>query len=278
MAKNNIPNPTASTNVVSFTSFLDNDVFLKDIWDVLPRAYESRAVLQIGKIAQFGPSGQTGYIEQPAVLVKRMVVQHGMENGEPATNQPSSFLHNAHVEKDTNLVSIVARGSTPHAAQEYLSQVIERLMHEHNELFGQARKELQSSLALLQERGHDLKRFIASYEKGTHTMERLPTGAKLPSDLGTYIVVSEKTKLFEQLVHVEQKQMDLRMAMSELQTKPTIVIKTPTLLTELVKPRPLLYFFLAIVIGLAIGVFIAYAMEFLRRPMEFSRRRAGSPE
>src|SRR3989344_6213637 len=148
-----------------------------------PPVYESRAVLQIGLI------GQIGQIEFPAVLTKRVMVQDDMERGKTAIGKVRPFIHTAFLEKDNNLISIVARGPTPDATQEYLAHVVARVIHEHHKLCDLVRKEQQQSMDLIQKLGHDLNQAIAANEKRSN-------------------FVSERSKLLEQRTLVEQRQMD----------------------------------------------------------------------
>src|SRR3989344_4510225 len=149
-----------------------------------PPVYESRAVLQIGQIGL----GQR-QIESPAVLTKRVMVQDDMDRGKTAIGKVRPFIHTAFLEKDTNLISIVARGPTPDATQEYLAHVVARVIHEHHKLCDLVRKEQQQSMDLIQKLGHDLNQAIAANEKRSN-------------------FVSERSKLLEQRTLVEQRQMD----------------------------------------------------------------------
>ena len=123
---------------------------------------------------------------------------------------------------------------------------------------------------LIQMRSHGLNQAIAANEKEMSVLARQPTiSANTFSALGTYILASERSKLLEQRMLVEQKQMDLRMAMSALQSKPTTLIKPPPFPPRPVNPRPLLYFVFATGIGLMLVFFSALVIEFIsktRRP------------
>lgn len=293
MARTRSSSPSPSALEGSLATSPDDEVSLVELWGVLarrkvliltvllvslltagffvyftPRTYESRAVLQIGRVTQMAQIGQVvqmTQIEPPATFVKRVMVQHGADNGGTESGNADSFIQAAFAEKDTNLVSIVARGPSPDAVQEYLTRVIGKLIDDHKNLFDGVRNELQNSLHIMQVRGHGINQAIATNEKEMGILVRQPTGANTITTMGAYLIASERSKLLEQRLLVEQKQTELRMAMSELQSSPTTLLKTPTLPADPVKPRPLLYFLLASGIGLAMGIFIAYVMEFARR-------------
>lgn len=296
MARTRSSSPSPSAREGSLATSPDDEVSLVELWGVLarrkvlilavllvslltagffvyftPRTYESRAVLQIGRVTQMAQIGQVvqmAQIEPPATFVKRVMVQHGADNGGTESGKADSFIQAAFVEKDTNLVSIVARGPSPDAAQEYLTQVIGKLIDDHKNLFDGVRNELQNSLHIMQVRGHGINQAIATNEKEMGILVRQPSGANTITTMGAYLIASERSKLLEQRLLVEQKQTELRMAMSELQSSPTTLLKTPTLPADPVKPRPLLYFLLASGIGLAMGIFITYVMEFARRAVK----------
>ena len=150
-------------------------------------------------------------------------------------------------------------------------QVVARVIHEHQKLFDLARKEQQQSLNLIQMHGHGLNQAIAANEKEISILARQPAGADAINALRVNFV-QEKAKLLEQRRLAEQRQLDLRMAMSALRSKPTTLIKAPTLTADPVKPRPLLYFVFAMGIGLMLGIFSALVIEFISK----TRRSASS--
>ena len=283
MTRTDSSNPPLSAVGGSTPRLPDDDVSAPELWSALigrkalilaillislitaglfifftPPVYESRAVLQIGQI---GPGVQ---IESPAVLTKRVMVQDDMDGGKTAIGRVRPFIQTAFLEKDTNLISIIARGPAPDATQEYLAQVVARVIHEHQELFDLARKEQQQSLNMLQMHGHRLNQQIAANEKEISILARQPAGADAITALRVNFA-QEKSKLLEQLRLAEQRQLDLRMAMSALRSKPTTLIKAPALTADPVKPRPLLYFALAIGIGLMLGIFSALVIEFISK-------------
>ena len=287
MAKTDSSNPPLSAVEVQRSVSSDDDVSLLELWGVLtkrkglifiillssviaavllifftPPVYESRAVAQIGQI------GQIGQIEPPVTLVKRLLEQHGehaVKDERVADGKALIYVQTASLEKDTNLVTITTRGPTPNAVQDYLSQVLDKLMKEHRRLFDNAQNEQQQYLNLIQVRSHEMSQVIEELDKGIRTIT--------PKDEVLRAILSqEKSKLFEQQTALEQKQMELRMAMSEFKSKPTVLIKAPTLTADPVKPRPLLYFALAIGIGLMLGISGAFVTEFISK----TRRLASS--
>ena len=227
-----------------------------------PPVYESRAVLQIGQIGL----GQR-QIESPAVLTKRVMVQDDMDRGKTAIGKVRPFIHTAFLEKDTNLISVIVRGPAPDATQEYLAQVVARVIHEHQELFDLALKEQQQSLNLIQMFVHRLNQAIAANEKEISILARQPASAD-----AIIALRAEKLDLLESRQRRLVEQKDLRMAMSALRSKPTTLIKAPTLTVDPVKPRPLLYFVFAIGIGLLLGIFSAFVTELIGK----ARRLASS--
>ena len=227
--------------------------------------YESRAVLQIGQIGL--GQRQIEQIESPVVITKRVMVQDDMDRGKTAIGKVRPFIHTAFLEKDTNLISVIVRGPAPDATQEYLAQVVARVIHEHQELFDLALKEQQQSLNLIQMFVHRLNQAIAANEKEISILARQPASAD-----AIIALRAEKLDLLESRQRRLVEQKDLRMAMSALRSKPTTLIKAPTLTVDPVKPRPLLYFVFAIGIGLLLGIFSAFVTELIGK----ARRLASS--
>ncbi len=284
MVRTDSSNPSLSVMEGSTPRLPDDDVSAPELWSALigskaliltillislitaglfifftPPVYESRAVLQIGQMSADRP------IESPAVLTKRVMLQDDMDGGKTAMGRARPFIQTAFLEKDTNLISVIARGPAPDATQEYLAQVVARVMHEHQKLFDLARKEQQQSLNLIQMFVHRLNHEIAANEaKEISILARQPAGAD-----AIIALRDEKSKLLESRQRRLVEQMDLRMAMSALRFKPTTLIKAPALNADPVKPRPLLYFVFAMGIGLMLGIFSALVIEFIsktRRP------------
>jgi capsular polysaccharide biosynthesis protein len=279
MMETNSSNSSSSMES-SLKYFADDEISLMDLWNVLskrkgliflillasvitagllifftPPVYESRAVAQIGKI------GKIGQIEPVATLVKRLLEQYGvheLNDKQVVDDKTLTYIQTVSVEKDTNLISITMRGPTPKAAQNYLAQVLDKLMKEHRQFFDYAQKEQQQYLSLMQMRLHEISQTIDALDKGLRTvaLKDLILRANL---------ALEKSKLFEHRTVLEQKQMELRMAMSEFESKPTVLIKAPTLTSGPVRPRPLLYFVLAIGIGFMLGILSAFAVEFISK-------------
>ena len=289
MTKTDSSNPSLSAVAGSAQRLSDDDVYLLKLWITLanrkgvvlaillislitaglfifftPPVYESRAVLQVGQV------GQAGQLESPAVLAKRLMTQDDMVREKTTIGKFSPFIQTAFMEKETNLISIIARGPAPDATQGYLAHVIAEVMREHQELFDLARKEYQQSLNRVQSIGQDVDRALAANEKELGIWVRQPVMAGKVSALRVYFA-SEKSKLLEQRALLEQRQTDLRMAMS-YHSKPTALIKAPTLAVDPLKPRPLLYFTFALGIGLMLGILCAYVAEFIGK----ARRLAAS--
>ena len=79
------------------------------------------------------------------------------------------------------------------------------------------------------------------------------------------ILALEIDRLSSQLLDIDQKESQLRLSMSELQSKGTEVIKQPTLPVRPVKPKKTLFMAIAIAIGLIMGILIVFIAEFLTK-------------
>jgi hypothetical protein len=109
----------------------------------------------------------------------------------------------------------------------------------------------------------DLGEAISTLDKNMRGLIQQPTNTNADASLLRIYLAPEISRLSEQRIMIEQKQWDLRIAMSEFQSRPTTLITPPSLPTEPVKPQPWLYFSLAISIGLTLGILSALVMELI---------------
>ena len=75
----------------------------------------------------------------------------------------------------------------------------------------------------------------------------------------------EMDKLSSQLVDMDQKEAQLRLSLSQLQSKETEVIKQPTLTVRQIKPKPARYMAIAAVIAALVGIALVYVAEFFSK-------------
>ena len=212
--------------------------------------YESRAVLVIGKVA---PVGQ---LESPQTLMQRLRETYKVDD-------PSEGSRVLPLVKDVGLVNKAAPdtieisvwGYSSAQAQSFLKGVIEKILSAHKMLYELGIAEQNKLLDSLHNHRQEIKNALLE------TRRRISQGDADPSVSG--LLALEMDTLSSQLPELDQKEAQLRLSLSELQSKGTAVIRQPTLPAGPIKPKPALYMAIAIVIGLIFGVMAVYIIEFL---------------
>ncbi len=210
--------------------------------------YESRAVLGVG---------QVGPIESPQLIVQRLREEHRVKDRSEGAQTLPAVTEVKTMEKVlANGVEIIAQAHEAQAAQHFLAEVVAKVMKRHQKLFDVGRAEQTKQLEALQQEAERIEQSLALIE---HRISALVGSEASLAGLLTL----QKDLLVQRLPQIAQQQTTLRLAMSELQSTPTVVLRTPTLPIEPVSPKPVLYMALAGVVGLMLGIFGAFFAEFI---------------
>ena len=210
--------------------------------------YENRAVLSVG---------QVGPIESPQLIVQRLREEHRVKDRSEGAQKLPAITEVKTMEKLlANGVEIIAQAHEAQAAQQFLIEVVAKIMKRHQKLFDLGRAEQTKQLEALQQEAERIEQSLALIE---HRISALVGSEASLAGLLTL----QKDLLLQRLPQIAQQQTTLRLAMSELQSTPTVVLRTPTLPIEPVSPKPMLYMMLAGVVGLMLGIFGAFFAEFL---------------
>ena len=222
---------------------------LVGMWLLIAKpVYESRAVLGLG---------QVGSIELPQFVVQRLKEEYRVKDDSEG-ERPLPLLSEVKIMDKTlaNGVELVAQAHSAKEAQQFLNSIIRTIMQRHLHLFDLGRIEQQKQMA-------SLEKYRDAIERGLGTLrERITALTKGDAALAGLLTL-EQDRLIQQLPQVEQQIVAVRLAMSELQSSPTLVLRQPTLPVEPVRPKPALYMVLAGVVGLMLGIFGAFFAEFI---------------
>jgi len=220
--------------------------------------YESRAVLSIGKVGALENKDQRNsfVIEPVDELVRRLQELYKVNDASEANKAPP-FVHSIKVNKKQgeNIVEFTARDFSAKGAQAYLNIVVQKLLSEHQQIYLKALGSRQKSLDALIEYKSNIQAKLQGMSK---LLRKLNQQNPVPAALLTI----EEGKYFSMLPELESAISDTRMSMSELQTKPTTLLREPTLARQSVYPRPFLYLTLGLFIGLFTGVIAAFIHDF----------------
>lgn len=224
-------------------------LLLMGTWLLMAKpVYESRAVLGVG---------QVGSIESPQLIVQRLREEHRVKDRSEGPQALPAITEVKTMEKLlANGIEIISQAHEAQAAQQFLTVVVAKIMKRHQKLFDVGRAEQAKQLESLQ---HEAERIQQSLDLIEHRISALVGSEASLAGLLTL----QKDLLLQRLPQIAQQQTTLRLAMSELQSTPTFVLRPPTLPVDPVSPKPVLYMTLAGVVGLMLGILGAFFAEFM---------------
>ncbi|MBI2779679.1 MAG: hypothetical protein HYX62_07865 [Gammaproteobacteria bacterium] len=216
--------------------------------------YESRAVLGIGQVVQMG---QVVQVEASQLLVQRLKEEYRVKDDSEGEQKFPMIKEVKTMEKSLpNGVEIIAQAYEAQEAQKFLVDVAAKVIKKHQTLFDIGRTEQQRQLESLQNEHDRIEQALSLIEHRVSSL--VGSEASLAG-----LLTLQKDLLLQRLPQIEQQQIAVRLAMSELQSRPSVLLRQPTLPIKPVKPKPALYLALATVLGLMLGVFGAFFAEFV---------------
>lgn len=230
---------------------------------VTPPVFESRAVLEVGKVEGFDASTPRHMVEDPTVVLQRLREEHGFEDGRLPKKLP--YLDSVGHPRNSgqNMVALTARGRAPAETQAFLAEVIRPILERHYELYKQVRSakeaqidELEREIKALQAQADALARVVKNVDPGQ-----------------TAVVTLERGNLLSALATLRTQRTNLALSLTGVGTYPTRLIQEPTLAVGPIRPNPPLYVLLGAALGLVLGIAVALVVEFLGRAREISRVR-----
>jgi len=226
--------------------------------------YESRAVIQV---AQIGSESQ--FIEQPESLTRRLKENYRV-NDESEGRRKLPYVESVSAGKGNNTdggaITITSHANSAAEAHDFLSGIVQQLLQEHKTVFDKAIQERKKEF-------DELVRQIDSIQTQADVLSeriRMLTSQN-PSLAGMLIL--EKTRIMAELPALLQRRGELEFALSSIKSKPTRVIRKPTLPVKQIKPRVGLYMLLSVLVGLMLGIFAVFFSEFISRVRQELKRR-----
>jgi LPS O-antigen subunit length determinant protein (WzzB/FepE family) len=220
--------------------------------------FESRAVIQIGQIGQ---------IEVPAVLMKRLQEQYRVNDTDSPTATPMVADISLDKKGANSLITILVQDHSAEGAQRYLAQVVDALLAEHTKLYSQTMDILRQRLQSLDKQ---IKALSDHLEKLSAHIEDV--GKQGPTQAA--ILAIEKGKLLTEIPGLEREHTTLRLALSDIQSQPSKLLRGPTLPNSQVKPKHTQMLALAAILGLMFGIVAVFLFEFFGKARQQLSERA----
>lgn len=218
--------------------------------------YESYSMIRIGQV------GQVEVIENPYYLVKRITEKYKInDDSEGVIKLPK--LVRVDIVKDSNradtsLINLYARAHSAESARDYLTKVIDELLVEHNEVYNNMKSTRLKILASIKQELQRIDSKIDLYDQQISSF-------KGRDDSLIALLVQQKLGLEAQRTSLERQITDIEMYLSEKFTYPTNFIRKPTLPISAVNFRPVFSMGVAGMLGLMLGVFLAFVLEYIKK-------------
>ncbi len=220
--------------------------------------YESKAVLRIGNIGNVENVNKSIQIEDSQELVRRLKEEYMLDDG----SEQGAYLAEASFNRKgaKNIIEIKALGESAVGAQQFLNKLVDKVFAEHTALFKTAIEENHKSLKALSEHRDKYVDLISELDKKITSLDNDPAHAS--------ILVLEKGEYLAVIPEFEMQILKLQLQQSDLYTKPTLILRSPTLATYHSKPKTKILlaigFVLSVLMGL-IAAFILMAMSIIRK-------------
>ncbi len=217
--------------------------------------YQSRAVILVGQVRQ---GGQPEPLEVPAVLVMRLKERYGVGEAGAAVEMPRIAGITQNKSDVPNAITFLAHDRSAQGAQAYLVRVVNAVLAEHAmslTRIGDASRERMQSI---DRQVGMLNDYIASLSKQIETI-------RVTSPVQASILVLEKGRALAEKIQFEQETTHLRLVLSGMQSQPSKLLLEPVLPVSSVDPKRSAILSLAVVLGVMLGLFCAFAAEALLR-------------
>ena len=207
--------------------------------------YESSVVLKIGQV------GQVGQVEDVPELIERLKLDYHMNDSNISFPKLSKVRHLS----GKSFVEIRALGQSPEEAQKYIRDIAAKLIKDHESLYHQAVVMKKNKLKALQ-----------GQLKQTHVLNK-KNGMKpdmQDSQIAALVFLLD-SKLNEQLIDLTERAHNLSVSLLLNNTFPTVIKLDATFPQSPIKPRKGFIIMLSILLGLMLGMLIAFGRNAMRQ-------------
>jgi uncharacterized protein involved in exopolysaccharide biosynthesis len=212
--------------------------------------YESRAVLEIGKV------GGSLTLEEVSAVVRWLREEYALDNPDRRGDLPRVDSVDHSPKTGQNILILTVRDRSADGAHIFLNGVAGRLIERHRKLYDEARSAQEVRL-------RDLNAEIVALQDQANLLGNL---TKRLEDRGQAAVVAvELGALLGTLATLRNQRTSLALSLSAMQSYPTRLVGEPILSQGPVRPKPVLYLLIGAVVGLLLGVFSVFFAEFVSR-------------
>lgn len=226
-------------------------------------SFESRASIRIGKIFQM--NAKPGAIEDIDTLAFQLVAQYGPDRSDQGRGG-MPHLKQATKATGPEVLRLVAVGRSPGEAQEFLAQVIAKLMQRHGEIYSTAMEPLGTGLKAVD-------RQIANLTLQATELGKLADRLKESNPAQASLVAIERGHLLAKLTELERDYVGLQQMIARPHSNPSEVIAPPAASEHPVSPSKPAAIATGVALGLILGAVVIFLRELLAKG-QITRRRA----
>ena len=208
--------------------------------------YESRAVVQIGKIA-----GQP--LDNGTQLGSRLLNQYTPVNTEQAQKQLPKLYSVTPDKDDGSILTLEDKGRSPQEAQQYLQTIIQRLLTEDEQRYQQIIGMRQAQLKELQGQYQQLRKSL-----------KVSTG-KGQSNSASALLLLEQSHRADALVNIQASISNMENQLAPNNTSQMVVTLSPRYDPIPVAPKRGVILVLAVLGGLIFGAVLALLLNAVRK-------------
>ena len=249
---------------------------------LMPKVYKIDTSLEVGIIERATGATSEQLIESPTQLVEKIKGDvYGIfareKLGIPEEKYPKIKTENP---KDTRLISLAIESAEPQQAKNILEEINNLILAEHQEKIKVKKGLLENNIEVAKKDIERIKAKIGFLEEERKNLEAKIEALQkiLPyqQDPGTqFALFDTKEKLEQKKQEIENRYLEINSLENQINSlqgqiediRPTQVIESPTVSASPIKPRPLLNIVIAAILGLFIGVFLAFFQEWWEKSL-----------
>lgn len=254
-----------------------DEISIFDLWDILVRrrwwvlgalplavllataylmliqpVFESQSVLRLGRLAA-----------EPITATDVLVVELRAKYDVDQSGRPYPYLSGVGKQGDDVLV-LLAKGATPEEARQFLEQVVGELLRTQQQTYDQARGLREATLA-------DVDRQLTQLNEEVDRLVSAAANDRLDPAVKALILL-QSSSLKTVLPGLYDLHAEYQADLSPLKTYPPEIVRPPTLPGDQASRGLVPTLILALVAGLAFGIVMAFAVEFLHLASRRQRR------
>lgn len=226
-----------------------------------PKIYRTETVLEIGHKRGV----EEGIIEDPIQIVEKIKLGIYEKLVRVSLGIPEENLEiKAENPEGTRLVKIEVESTNPKLTKMILEEINDLILSNHRELIRVEKELFKNDIEKLRTKIISLKEEKEHLKVQVGTLERVPLQEQTVPFQFTLFSLKERLEVRKQQIEgVYLRINSLERLLESIQ--PTKVIKAPPIPEAPIKPRPVLNMFIAGILGIFFGTFLAFFREFLEK-------------